>query len=54
MHYGNCEIMGMLTNLIVVIILQYICISDHHVVHLKLIQYHMSIIYLNKAAKIIR
>ena len=40
----------MVTNLTVVIISQYIRISNYHVVHLKLIQYYL---YLNKAGKII-
>ena len=34
----------MLTRFVVVIILQYIHISNHYVVHLKLIQRYMSIV----------
>ena len=37
----NCGVMDMLTNLIVVIILQYIHISNHHIVYLKLTQYYI-------------
>lgn len=33
-----------LTNLIVIIILQYVCVSSYHVVHFKLTQYYISII----------
>ena len=40
----NCEEMAVLTNLIVVIILQYKCVSDHHILCLKLTQYYRSII----------
>lgn len=46
----------MLTNLIVVVILQCIHLSKHHAIYLKLIQYYMSIAlrgvnYINKARK---
>ena len=46
--------MDVLTNLIVVIILQYIIIPNHHIVHLKLIHCYMSIIsqYSQKKIKI--
>lgn len=38
------EVIQVLIDLIVLIVLQYICISDCHIVHLKLIQCCMSII----------
>ena len=40
----SCEVKGVLANLTVVIILQYICISKNHILHLKLIQGYMSIV----------
>ena len=42
--------MDMLTNLKIVIILQYICLSNHHVVHLKLTHVIWQL-YYNKAGK---
>lgn len=41
----------MLTNLIVLIILQHIHASDHHIVHLKLIQRYMPIMSLKLGEK---
>lgn len=35
---GNCEVIDVLTNLIVVIISQYTSVSNHHIVYLKLTQ----------------
>lgn len=43
MKTNENEVMDVLTNFIVVIILQYICISNHYVVPLKFVQCHMSI-----------
>lgn len=43
-QHKNCEVVDMLTNLIVVITLQYIHVSNHHMVQLNLRQYYMSII----------
>lgn len=43
----------MLTKLIVVIILQYICISNNYVVHLGLIQCDMSTMYQQNEKKLI-
>ena len=47
----NSEVIDMLTNLIVVIILQYIGISNYYIVHLKITQCYMPIIsiHLRKA-----
>ena len=39
-----CKVMGVLANLSVVIILQYIGVSNHHIVHHKLTQSFLSII----------
>ena len=39
-----CKVMDVLTNLSVVIILQYIGVLNHHIVYLKLTQSFMSII----------
>lgn len=38
-----CEVKDVLTNLVMVNILQYIQISSYHIVHLKLTQGYMSI-----------
>lgn len=37
-----------LTNIIMVIILQHICASNHQVAHLKLTQSYISIIYISQ------
>ena len=42
-----CEVMDVLTNLIVLIISQYRHISNHHVVYLKLIQCYVTYILVN-------
>ena len=39
-----CDVMEVITNLIVVIILQCTYVPNHHIVHLKLTQHYMSII----------
>ena len=44
------DVMEVLSNTMVVIILQYISVSNQHIVHIKLTQCYMSII-LNKAGK---
>ena len=48
----TCEVMHVLTNLIVVIISQCIHVSNHHVVHLKLTQLNVN--YIGLAKKFIR
>lgn len=40
----SCEVKGVVTNHTVVIILQYICVSKNHILHLKLMQGYVSII----------
>lgn len=39
----NCEVMDVVTNLIAVVIVQYIHISNYHIVHVRLTQCCMSI-----------
>ena len=45
------EILETLTKFTVVIILQYIHVSNHHIVYLKLTQYILCQLYLNKAGE---
>ena len=40
-----------LNNLIVIIILQYACVPNHHTVHLNLVQYYLCPLYFNKTGK---
>ena len=40
----NCEVMELLAYTIVVIILQYMSVSNHHIVHTKLTQCYVPII----------
>lgn len=40
-----------LANTMIVAILQYLSVSKEHILHLKLIRYHMSTVYYNKAER---
>ena len=49
-----CEVMEILTNLIVVIILRHIHVSNHHIVHLKITQLYVNFISTELGKKINR
>ena len=46
------DVMEVLTNLIVVIILQYVFVSNHHIIHLKLTQCHVNYISIKLKEKL--